>query len=573
MNGTGRVAAPQVAPAGAFTHRQILTILTGLMLGMFLAALDQTVVASAIRTIGDDLHGLSIQAWVTTAYLITSTISTPLYGKLSDLYGRKPFFLLAITLFIIGSAASSFSTSMYMLAACRAFQGLGAGGLFSMALAIIGDIVSPRERARYQGYFLAVFGTSSVIGPVIGGFFAGTGSILGIAGWRWVFLINVPIGIVALIVVSYTLILPHVPRQARIDWFGSAALILCLVPLLIVAEEGQSWGWDSTSALVCYTLGALGLALFLAAEHRMGDNALIPLRFFRNSVFSICSGVALVVGMGMFGGLSSLPLYFQIVKGATPTESGLLLLPLTGGLMVASIISGQTISRTGRYKVFPLIGSALVVVALVLMHSIGADTPLWQTSIYTVIFGLGIGNLMQPITLATQNAMPPRDIGVATSSSTFFRQMGGTLGTAVFLSILFSTVGGNIGTAFESAARTPSFQAALHDPAVESNPANAPILGLLHGAGKVGTSTLNDTAFLKHADPQLAEPFFFGFSQSMDVVFIVAAGVVSIAFILVFFLRELPLRTMSGVQARQVSEAAAATAPPTAAASTAPASP
>lgn len=567
-NGTGRAAAP-AAPAGAFTHRQILTILTGLMLGMFLAALDQTIVATAIRTIGDDLHGLSIQAWVTTAYLITSTISTPLYGKLSDIYGRKPFFLLAISLFIIGSAASSFSTSMYMLAAFRAFQGLGAGGLFSMALAIIGDIVSPRERARYQGYFLAVFGTSSVLGPVIGGFFAGSGSILGIAGWRWVFLINVPIGIVALVVVSYTLILPHVPREARIDWFGAAALILCLVPLLIVAEQGQTWGWGSGRALVCYALGALGLALFLAAEYRMGDDALIPLRFFQNSVFSICSAIALVVGMGMFGGLSALPLYLQIVKGASPTESGLLLLPLTGGLMVASIISGQLISRTGRYKIFPVIGSALVVVALVLMHFIGADTSLWLTEIYTAIFGLGIGNLMQPITLATQNAMPPRDIGVATSSSTFFRQMGGTLGTAVFLSILFSTVGGNIRTAFVGAARTAPFQAALHDPAVRANPANAPILGLIHGSGTVSTSTLNDTSFLKHADHRLAEPFYVGFSQSMDLVFIVAACIVLIALVLVLFLKELPLRTISGMQAQMAAESPAT--PPVAPASVAPA--
>lgn len=546
------------AAGGNFTHRQILTILAGLMLGMFLAALDQTIVASAIRTIGDDLHGLSIQAWVTTAYLITSTISTPLYGKLSDLYGRKPFFLCAIGIFIVGSAASSFATSMYMLAAFRAFQGLGAGGLFSMALAIIGDIVSPRERARYQGYFLAVFGTSSVLGPVVGGFFAGNGTILGITGWRWVFLVNVPIGIVALVVVWYTLNLPHVRRgrEVHLDLYGAVALIVCLIPLLIVAEQGQIWGWSSGRALFCYALGLLGLAAFIAAEYRMGDDALIPLRFFRNSVFSLCSGVALVVGMGMFGGLSVLPLYLQIVKGASPTASGLLLLPLTGGLMIASIISGQLISRTGRYKIFPIIGATLMTIALIVMHFIGADTPLWQTGLYTALFGLGVGNLMQPITLATQNAMPPRDIGVATSSSTFFRQMGGTLGTAVFLSVLFSTVGDNIRTAFEGAARTPAFRAALHDPTVQADPANKPILALIHNGGKVGLSTLNDTAFLKHADHRLAEPFFVGFSQSMDLVFITAAGIILIGLILVLFLRELPLRTMSGLQAQRAAEAA-----------------
>ncbi|HWE62115.1 MAG TPA: MDR family MFS transporter [Chloroflexota bacterium] len=546
-----------------FTHRQVLTILIGLMLGMFLAALDQTIVASAIRTIGDDLHGLSVQAWVTTAYLITSTISTPLYGKLSDLYGRKPFFLLAITVFIVGSAASSFSTSMYMLAAFRAFQGLGAGGLFSMALAIIGDIVSPRERARYQGYFLAVFGTSSVLGPVVGGFFAGTSSILGIAGWRWVFLVNVPIGIVALIAVWYTLNIPHVPRKARIDWGGAVALIVCLIPLLIVAEQGRLWGWGSARALLCYAIGIIGLALFIVAEYRMGDDALIPLRFFRNKVFSISSAVAVVVGMGMFGGLSVLPLYLQIVRGASPTESGLLLLPLTGGLMVASIISGQMISRTGRYKIFPIIGGALMIIALLLMHGIGADTPLWQTGLYTAIFGLGVGNLMQPITLAAQNAMPARDIGVATSSTTFFRQMGGTLGTAVFLSVLFSTVGDNIRNAFIRAARTAQFQAALHDPKVLANAANKPILAFIRGAGQVSSSTLNDTSFLNHADRRLAEPFFVGFSQSMDLVFILGAAVVCIGFVLVLFLPELPLRTTSGLEAqRAAANAATSVAPP-----------
>src|SRR5947209_4770501 len=221
------------------SHRQIVEILPGLMLGMFLAALDQTIVASAIRVIGDELHGLSVQAWVTTAYLITATISTPLYGKLSDIYGRKPFFLTAISIFVIGSAACSFATSMYMLAGFRALQGLGAGGLFSLALAIIGDIVAPRERARYQGYFLAVFGTSSVLGPVIGGFFAGASSILGIAGWRWVFLVNVPIGIIAFLVVAAVLNIPHTRRDHRIDWLGAVALTICLVPLLIIAEQGR----------------------------------------------------------------------------------------------------------------------------------------------------------------------------------------------------------------------------------------------------------------------------------------------------------------------------------------------
>jgi EmrB/QacA subfamily drug resistance transporter len=536
--------------AEAFTHKQVLVILTGLMLGMFLAALDQNIVATAIRTIGDDLHGLSVQAWVTTAYLITSTVSTPLYGKLSDLYGRKPFFLIAITIFITGSAACAFSTSMYMLAAFRAFQGLGAGGLFSLALAIIGDIVSPRDRAKYQGYFLAVFGTASVLGPVIGGFFAGSSSILTITGWRWVFLVNVPIGIVALYVVWRTLNLPNVHRPARIDWVGVSSLFICLVPLLVVAEQGQKWGWGSGTSLACYALGIAGLVLFILAEYRMGDDALIPLRFFQNKVFTLTSIVGLVVGMGLFGGISVLPLYLQIVRGVSPTQSGLLLIPLTAGLMIGAIISGQLISRTGRYKIFPLIGSLLCVIALILMSFIGADTPLWQTDIYGALFGVGIGNIMQPITLATQNAMPARDIGVATSSATFFRQMGGTLGVAVFLSVLFSTAGSNIAHAYQSAGKTSAFQAVASSPAVTSAPQNKPLLAILNGQ-KLSSSSLNDTSFLKQADKRLAHPFFVGFSNSMDVIFLLAAVVMFIGFLVLIAVEELPLRTMSGIQAQR----------------------
>src|SRR6478609_1547337 len=281
--------APAV-PSGGLSHKQILTILSGLILGMFLAALDQTIVSTAIRTIGDDLHGLSIQAWVTTAFLITSTIATPLMGKLSDIYGRKPLFMLTITIFILGSALCGVAHSMYQLAAFRAFQGIDAGKLFPLALAIIGDIIPPRQRARYQGYFMAVFATASVLGPVVGGFFAGTPSILGISGWRWIFYINVPIGIVALIVVEAVLKLDHVRRDHRIDWGGAAALVVALVPLLVVFEQGRIWGWDSSGAWTCYVLGAIGVVAFLWIEKRMGDEALLPMRLFKGSVFSVGSG-------------------------------------------------------------------------------------------------------------------------------------------------------------------------------------------------------------------------------------------------------------------------------------------
>ncbi len=544
-------AAAPAGSGGQLTHGQILRILTGLMLGLFLAALDQTIVASAIRTIGDELHGLSVQAWVTTAYLITSTITTPLYGKLSDIYGRKQFFLTAITIFIAGSALCSFATSMYMLAGFRALQGLGAGGLFSLALAILGDIVPPRQRAKYQGYFLAVFGTSSVLGPVIGGTFAGQASILGITGWRWVFLVNVPIGLVALVVVARTLNLPHVRREHRLDYLGALSITVGLVPLLTVAEQGRSWGWSSGRALLCYGVGALGIGAFGWAESRMGEDALIPLRFFRNRTFSMTSVVGLIVGMGMFGGISALPLYLQIVRGATPTRSGLELIPFTLGIMLGSIISGQLISRTGRYKIFPIIGSGLMVSGMLLLHVISADTAYWQTGACMLVFGVGLGNIMQPITLAVQNAMPPQDIGVATSSATFFRQMGGTLGVAVFLSILFSSVGPNINSAFEASATTPAFQAAINSPAVQADPANQPVLAALKGNGNVSSSAINDTSFIQHLDKALARPFQVGFSNSMDLVFLVGAGVLVIGFVMLIFLPELPLRTQSAMAARE----------------------
>lgn len=555
---------PVLVPPDAsvpFTHRQILVILSGLLLGMFLSALDQTIVSTSIRTIGDDLHGLSVQAWVTTAYLITSTISTPLYGKLSDQYGRRPLFLTAISIFVVGSLACSFATSMYELAAFRALQGLGAGGLMSLALTILGDIVAPRQRAKYQGYFLAVFGSASVLGPLIGGALAGQSSILGVSGWRWVFLVNVPIGIVTLAVAYRVLVLPHTPRKQRLDVAGALTITLGLLPLLVIAEQGRSWGWTSGRALACYLIGVLGLGLFLLAEHRAKDDALIPLRLFSSQTFSVSSAAAVLIGAGMFGGISLLPQYLQIVKGASPTEAGLLTLALVLGLMVGSVLSGQLTSRTGRYKIFPVVGSALMVGALLLFHyRVGASTPLWETDVYMAMFGFGLGNCMQTLTLAVQNAVPARDIGAATASTTFFRQMGGTLGVAVFLSLLFSNVTGRIGDAFRVLTPTPEFQAALHDPAVLANPANQPVLAALRGGGGAG-GVLQDSSFLQHADPLLARPFLVGFSSAMDTVFLLAAVVTAVAFVLIVTMKEVPLRTQSGIQARAADEAPAVPVP------------
>ncbi|WP_370082943.1 MDR family MFS transporter [Streptacidiphilus sp. MAP12-16] len=537
-----------------------MTILSGLMMGMFLAALDQTIVSTAIRTIADDLHGLSQQAWTTTAYLITSTIATPLYGKLSDIYGRKPFFLVAISIFVVGSVACTFSTSMIELAAFRAFQGLGAGGLMALALAIIGDIVPPRERARYQGYILAVFATSSVLGPLVGGFLAGQNTILGIAGWRWVFLVNVPIGIVALVVVAKVLNVPHTRRDHRIDWWGAVTIAVGVVPLLLVAEQGRDWGWVSGRSLTCYVVGVLGIVAWILVERRMGDEALIPMRLFGNKVFSQTSVLAVLVGMGMFGGMLMIPQYLQIVKGASPTKSGLMMLPLMLGMMAASIMAGQITSRTGRYKIFPVVGTALLVAAMLLFHfEVQWNTPLAETMAFMLVFGVGLGCTMQTLTLSVQNAVPAKDMGVATASSTFFRQLGATAGTAIFLSVLFSTVGDKINTAFQAAAKTPQFQSALHDPTVVNNPANQPVVQMLkHPSASSGgsSSVLSDSSFIQKLDGVFAAPFKQGFADSMHTVFLLGAAVVAVAFVLVLFIKEVPLRSVSGIQAQAQAQAA-----------------
>ncbi|GHJ39764.1 MFS transporter [Streptomyces sp. TS71-3] len=550
-------AGTPIASPGGLNHRQILTILSGLLLGMFLAALDQTIVSTSIRTIADDLHGLSQQAWATTAYLITSTISTPLYGKLSDLHGRKPYFLAAISIFIVGSVLCTFSNSMTELAVFRALQGIGAGGLMSLALAIIGDIVPPRERARYQGYMLATFGISSVGGPLIGGFLAGTSSILGVTGWRWVFLVNVPIGIVALFVVAKVLNIPHTRRPSRIDWWGALTLIIGVVPLLLVAEQGRGWGWGSPRSLTCYAIGAVGIVVWIFVERAMGDAALIPMRLFRIPVFSLTSLVGVLIGMGMFGGMLVIPQYLQIVKGASATKSGLEMLPLMAGMMAASIASGQVTSKTGRYKIFPIIGSALMVVAMGLFYfRVDWDTPLWQTMVFMAVFGLGLGGCMQTLVLAVQNAVPIKDMGVATSSSTFFRQMGGTAGTAIFLSVLFSTLSGKIASAFTEAASSASFKAALRDPAVLADPENKPVLSMLKGGSNGGSSSvLSDSSFIQKLDPRLAVPFKAGFADAMHSVFLLAAIVMAVAFVVILFIKEVPLRKISALEARAAEAA------------------
>ncbi|MET1015303.1 MAG: MDR family MFS transporter [Leifsonia flava] len=593
------------------SHRQILFVIFGLMAGMFLSALDQTVVGTAIRTIGDDLHGLSQQAWVTTAYLITSTISTPLYGKLSDIFGRRPLFIIAIVIFIIGSILATFSTSMIELALFRAVQGLGAGGLMSMPLAIMGDMLAPRERAKYQGYFLAVFGISSLIGPLVGGLFAGAEEILGIAGWRWVFLINVPIGIIALAIVLRFLHLPKTERYSvRIDWWGAATVIIALVPLLLVAEEGREWGWSSPGAIACYVVGVLGIISFILIEAAMKDDALIPLKLFRSSTFSMATIIGVFVGFGMFGAMLTLPLYLQLVLGSTPTESGLQMLPMILGLMISSIASGQIIARTGRYRIFPTIGTALLSGGFFYLTFLEYDSSYWFIAGAMLLIGLGLGQLMQTLTIASQNSVGLRDMGVATSSSTFFRQIGGTLGTAVLLSLLFTVMPTNIvGSLSDQDTLADALDAAL-DPSVASAPENSAIMQTIYtpivtpieaqlpaGAdlsddaqraqvvsqvtptvleqldsgtgGSFGSSTLDDTSFLNGADPRLTKPFLAGFNASAVQVYWVALLVVLIAFVLTLFFRAPPLRAKSALQEAADNRADAEAADAEAAASAA----
>jgi EmrB/QacA subfamily drug resistance transporter len=546
-------APPETAPTGALTHRQILVVLSGLLLGMFLAALDQTIVATAMKTIADKLDGQTAQAWCTTAYLITSTVSTPLYGKLSDMYGRRGFYLFAIGIFIVGSILCGTANDIYQLAAYRAVQGVGAGGLMALAFAIVGDMVPPRDRAKYQAYFMAVFASSSVLGPVLGGFLAGQDTLLGFDGWRWIFYINVPVGILALFVVAKNLHLHHVRSEHRIDFLGAFLLTAGIVPLLIVAEKGNAWGWASAASLGSIVGGVVALVLFVIWELRMGDEAILPLRLFRSSVFSVTGVMGFIIGAGMFGGIAALPLYLQIVRGESPTRAGLLLLPLTLGIMVASGVSGAMMSKNGKYKIFPIVGSALMIVALALFSTLKVDTPLSLTMVYMVLMGAGLGLCMQTLVVAVQNAMPAKDMGVVTSSATFFRSMGGTFGTAVFLSILFNSVGDNIKGRFDEVTKVDP--AGLADASRQLTPVQAEALQATGGSGN--SEALNNTDFITALPRLIKNVFLTGFADSMHTVFLVAAVLMIPAFVLAFFVKEIPLRTTAGAEARAEDDAEA----------------
>lgn len=528
-------AADGSTHGGQLSHRQILVVLSGLLLGMFLAALDQTIVSTAMRTIADKLQGQTAQAWVTTAYLITSTIMTPLYGKLSDMYGRKPFYLFAIVVFVVGSVLCGTAQSIYELAVWRAVQGVGAGGLMSLAFAIVGDIVPPRERGRYQAYFMSVFASSSVLGPVVGGALAGQSSILGLDGWRWVFFVNVPVGIAALAVVATRLHLPRRRTDHRVDYLGAALLSAGVVPLLLVAEKGREWGWSSGTTLALLTLAVVGIVGFVPWERRMGEEAILPLRVFSNSVFTLSSVVSLLIGAAMFGGIVVLPLFLQIVRGSSPTVAGLQTLPLMVGIIVASGASGRIMMRTGRYKVFPVAGSAVLFVAMVLLHQLlKVQTPLWQVQAAMAVLGVGLGLCMQTLVVSVQNALPPADMGVATSSVTFFRSMGGTFGAAVSLAVLFGTLGGHV-------------RGRLVEAGVPSQ--------VLERFGNA--SSFNDTSIIATLPRTVQDAVLNGFADSAQQVFVVVAALLVPAFVLALFIREVPLRAQGGIAAAEADRSAA----------------
>ena len=518
------------------THKQIMTVMFGLMTGLLLAALDQSIVSTALKTITVDLGGLNHYTWVVTAYLLTSTASTPLYGKISDLYGRRQVFQFAIVTFLLGSFAAGAAHTMTQLIAFRALQGLGAGGLMSLTFVIIGDVVSPRERGRYQGYFGAVWGLATVAGPLLGGFFSDHNKVLGVTGWRWIFYINLPLGIIALIITSAVLHIPKIHKEHKIDYFGAFILVLAVSAVLLgISVYAPEVGWLKAKTLLWIGGGLVLFALFLVNQAKAAE-PILPLRLFKNHTFNITSLLGFLVGAAMFGAIVRLPLYFQLVKHNSATLSGLKLLPLMLGIISASIGSGKWISKHGKYKMFPVAGMVLMTMALSGLVILSETTAYWQIAVFELLLGAGLGFSMQNIVIALQNSLDVRDMGVGTSLNTFWRSIGGTLGVAIFGSIYASKLTGYITSGVSSlAAKNPT---------------------ALVGATPQALSQLrNNPAVMAKFTPELQTTILHGYVQAFHIVFISAAPVTAIGFLVALALKATPLKT-GAEHAKAMKEAA-----------------
>ncbi|TQL22749.1 MFS transporter [Streptomyces sp. SLBN-134] len=520
-NGRPVPAAPPTGDAGDREHvsGNVMVSIGALLLGLLLAALDQTIVATALPTIVSELGGLEHLSWVVTAYLLASTAATPLWGKLGDQYGRKRLFQTAIVIFLVGSALCGAAQDMSQLIAFRALQGLGGGGLIVLSMAIVGDLVPPRERGRYQGLFGAVFGATSVLGPLLGGLFTQH------LNWRWVFYVNLPVGIVALAVIAAVLHIPRRRTKHLIDYLGTlliASVATCLV--LVASLGGTTWEWASPQIVGLALLGAVLAVAFVAVERRAAEPVL-PLKLFRVRTFTLSAVISFIIGFAMFGAMTYLPTFLQVVHGITPTMSGVHMLPMVAGMLLSSTGSGQIVSRTGRWKVFPIAGTAVTTLGLLLLHQLDAHSSTAEMSAYFFVFGLGLGLVMQVLVLIVQNAVPYEDLGVATSGATFFRSIGASFGVAIFGTIFASRLGSELTAAFRGARLPPGVSA----DSLEADP---------RGIGAL--------------PPALRPTAIDAYATAITDVFLYAVPVALLGFALAWFLKEDRLR--ASVTAPDVTE-------------------